>query len=143
MRRSPIRSGNGSFNGHTDWYIDWRYQSSQTPYGCLIHGIQTSVHVIHTLPALSEHVTDQQVIDVFTKFNTALTKHEKNHGNNGLTAAREMDKAFNEIPAQRSCRDLARIIDSIGNSTVQKYIQADDEYDRTTGNGTTEGAVIY
>ena len=22
MRRSPIREGGGTFNGHTDWYID-------------------------------------------------------------------------------------------------------------------------
>ncbi len=143
MHRSPIRAGGGSFNGHTDWFIDWRYQLSQTPYGCQVHGIQTKVHVIHTLPALSDHVSDQQTIDVFTKFSAALTQHEKNHGNNGLTAAREMDKAFNAIPPQQSCRKLAAIIDSIGNSTVQKYIQADDDYDRITGNGSTEGAVIY
>ena len=143
MRRSPIREGGGTFNGHTDWYVDWRYQSSQTPTGCQIHGMWTTVRVIHTLPALSQYVTDQQTIDVFTRFNDALTKHEKNHGNNGISAAREMDKAFSEVPAQQSCRNLARIIDSIGNTTIQKYTQADDEYDRMTRNGETEGAVIY
>lgn len=143
MRRSPIRAGGGSFNGHTDWYIDWRYQSSQAPSGCQVHSMRTSVHVIHTLPALSKNVTDQQTIEVFTRFNTALTSHELNHGNNGITAAREMDKAFSEIPRQQSCRDLARIIDSIGNATVQKYARADDEYDRATGSGASEGAVIH
>ena len=143
MRRSPIREGGGSFNGHTDWYIDWRYQSSQSPDGCQAHSIRTKAHVIHTLPVLSKHVTDQQTIDVFTRFNTALTRHELNHGENGLSAAREMDKAFSEIPAQQSCQNLARIIDDIGNKAVQKYIRADDEYDRLTRNGETEGAAIY
>ena len=38
---------------------------------------------------------------------------------------------------------MARIINSIGNTTIQKYIQADDEYDRMTRNGETEGAAIY
>ena len=115
----------------------------RSPSGCQVHGIRTTVRVIHPLPVLSQYVTDQQTIDVFTRFSDALTKHEKNHGNNGISAAREMDKAFNEIPAQQSCHNLAGIIDSIGNTAIQKYIQADDEYDRMTRSGETESAVIY
>lgn len=143
MRNSPIREGNGSYNGHTDWYIEWRNQSRQTPDGCQLISYTTKVHVVHILPALSEQVRDKQTIDVFNKFNSILTQHEKNHGNHGLTAAREIDKAFSEIPTQQNCRDLAQMINNIGNAIVQKYTQADIEYDRITDNGLTEGAVIY
>ena len=143
MRHSPIRAGNGSFNGHTDWYINWKYQPAPGPYGCQLHNIITRVHVIHTLPALSEYVTDKQTIDVFNTFNDALTRHEKNHGSNGLAAAREIDKTLSEIPPQRDCRYLSRMADDIASAIVQKYIQADDEYDRLTRNGETEGATIY
>jgi len=143
MRRSPIRAGGGSFNGHTDWYINWNFRSTPGPYGCQVSGTQTKVHVVHILPVLSEYVTDKQTIDVFNKFNAALTQHELNHGNNGLSAAGEMDKAFNEIPPQPNCRMLARMVDGIGNSVVQKYAQKDNEYDRLTNNGESEGAVIY
>lgn len=143
VRRSPIREAGGTFNGHTDWYIDWKYQATPGSGGCRLNDIKTTVHVIHTLPALSENVTDKQTIDVFNKFNNALTQHEKNHGNNGLTAAREMDKLFSEIQPQQDCRYLSRMVNDIGNSIVQKYIHADNEYDRTTNNGETEGAFIY
>ncbi len=143
MRRSPIRAGSGSFNGHTDWYINWNFRSAPGPYGCRVTNTQTKIHVVHILPVLSEYVTDQQTIEVFNKFNEALTRHELNHGNNGLSAAREMDKAFNEIPPQPNCRILARMVDGIGNSVVQKYAQKDNEYDRMTNNGESEGAVIY
>jgi len=143
MRRSPIRAGGGSFNGHTDWYIDWKYYSAQGPHGCQLIDTQTKVHVVHILPALSEYVTDKQTIEVFNKFNKALKQHEKNHGKNGLSAAREMDKAFNEIPPQPNCRMLSRMVNDIGNSIVQKYAQKDSEYDSLTNNGETEGAVIY
>ena len=143
MRRSPIRAGSGSYNGHTDWYIDWNYRTAPDPYGCQLTDIQTKVHVVHTLPVLSEHVTDEQIIEVFNKFNTALTQHEKNHGDHGLSAAREMDKVFREIPPQQNCRSLARLVDDTGNAIVQKYTQMDNDYDRTTNNGETEGAVIY
>ena len=143
MRHTPIRARGGSFNGRTDWYIDWRYRSSQQQHGCQLLNIETKVHVIYTLPTLSEYVTDALTIEAFNMFNDALTSHETNHGNNGLAAAREIDKAFNEMPLQPNCRNLARMIDDIGSAIVQKYIRADEEYDRMTRNGETEGAVIY
>jgi len=142
-RHSPIRARGGSFNGHTDWYIDWNYQTRQHPSHCQILTLTTTVKVIYTLPALSEYVNHQQTIDVFNTFNDALTKHETNHGKNGLTAAREIDSAFSNMPAQQNCRHVSRMINDIGNGTVQKYIRIDDEYDRSTKNGMTEGAVIY
>lgn len=143
MRRSPIRERGGSFNGHTDWLVNWNYKSTQGPHGCELKHIQTTVHIIHTLPKLSSYVTDKKTIEVFNTFSAALTQHEINHGNNGLAAAREIDKAFSEIQPQQNCRSLSRMINDIGNSIVQKYIYADQEYDRTTQNGFTEGAVIY
>lgn len=143
MRQSPVRAGSGSYNGHTDWYINWSFLATRDSYGCRATQIQTKVHVVHILPALSANVTDQQTIEIFNKFNTALTAHEKNHGNNGLLAAREIDKALNEIQPQRDCQSLTRMINNIGNSLVQKYTAKDNEYDRITNNGFTEGAVIY
>jgi len=143
MRHSPIRAGSGSFNGHTDWYINWRFRSSREANGCQLIDSQTKVHVVHILPKLSAQVTEQQTIDVFNKFNKALTQHEINHGKNGLSAAREMDKTFNELAPQQNCRNLARLIDRIGNDVVRKYAEKDNEYDRLTNNGESEGAVIY
>ena len=57
MRRSPIREGGGTFNGHTDWYVSWKYQSGPGPYGCQLNNIQTTVHVVHTLPVLDRKST--------------------------------------------------------------------------------------
>ena len=143
MRHTPIRDYKGSYNGHTDWYIDWQYQTRQEANICRINQLKVKVHVVHILPRLSEYVTDKQTIEVFNRFNAALTQHEKNHGNNGLSAAREIDKALNALQPQRSCHRTSWLIDDIGHSIVKKYVAADKEYDRTTNNGMTEGAVIY
>jgi len=143
MRHSPIRQGGGSFNGHTDWYINWKYQTTPSPYGCQLRDSQVNVRVVHILPALSEYVTDTQTIEVFNKFNDALTQHELNHGKHGLLAAREIDETFKGIQAQQNCRQMSRMLNDIGNSIVRKYAQKDSEYDRITSNGFTEGAVIY
>ena len=143
MRNTPIHDNGGTFNGHTDWYVDWNYSSTSTPYGCQLSNVQTKVHVVHILPRLSQYVTDPQTIEVFNKFNAALTLHENNHGNHGLLAARAIDQAFKEIPPQQNCRSLSRYINDMGKSIVQTYIQKDSDYDRLTNNGETEGAVIY
>lgn len=143
MRRTPIRERGGSYNGHTDWYVDWHYQSRQMRNTCLLQNIQTKVHVVYTLPELSSYVTDPQTIAVFNKFNSALTQHEKNHGKNGILAAREIDTALKNIETQRNCRYLSRRqINDIANNIIRKYTQADREYDRRTDNGRTEGALI-
>lgn len=143
MRNTPIRERSGSFNGHTDWRVDWQYQMKQAPDACHIQHIVTKIHVVHTLPVLSEAVTDKHTIEVFNAFSDALTQHEKNHGKHGLLAAREIDETLKTLQPQSDCHLLARLVDDIGNAVVQKYIFADNEYDRTTQNGRTEGAAIY
>jgi len=143
MRHSPIRQGGDSFNGHTVWYVDWKYQTTPSPYGCLLQSSQVNVRVVHILPALSKGVTDTQTIEVFNKFNKALTQHELNHGNHGLLAAKEIEETFKNTPAQPNCRQMSRLLNGTGDSIVRKYAQKDSEYDRDTRNGFTEGAVIY
>ena len=147
MRNSPVRAGRGSFNGHTDWYINWRPQLQRTPYGCQIQHFAINVRVLYTLPALSEYVTEQQTIDVFNQFNNALVTHEKKHGEHGIQAAREIEQAISSLQqgTQRpaNCHNIGREIDNIANAIVHKYAQADRDYDRVTNNGMTEGAVIY
>jgi len=143
MRNTPIREFGGSFNGRTNWFIDWNFYSHATQYGCKLTNAITKVRVVYILPALSEYVTDAQTIEAFNKFNDALTKHEHTHGSHGLQAAREIDEAFKQIPPQRNCRNLGRYVDNMANSIVNKYSRIDEEYDRSTRNGETEGAVIY
>jgi len=143
MRHSPIRARNGSYNGRTDWFIDWKFRSAFASKGCQLTDSQTTVRVVYILPTLSDSVSDPQTIAIFNKFSDALTLHEKNHGEHGLKAAREIDRLFSEIPPQENCRMLAKIVDGIGHATVQKYTQMDREYDRRTNNGATEGAVIH
>ncbi len=143
MRHSPIRDSNGSYNGRTDWYISWRYQAAPGSFGCQLHNITTTVQIVYTLPALSDQVTDLKTIETFNKFNAALTLHEKNHGNNGLLAASEIDEALNKSQPQLNCHQMNRAADATAKAIVKKYTQADIEYDRLTNNGMTEGAVIY
>lgn len=140
--RSPIREHGVTYHGHTDWNISWNYKVQQVPRGCVINNIQTRIEIKYTLPTLDERITDKKTIDRFNTFNQALTKHEHNHGANGLKAANEIDTALHSIAPQRNCRQLDRYANQLGHGIIQKYIDIDNEYDRSTRNGRTEGAYI-
>ncbi|HHO59699.1 MAG TPA: DUF922 domain-containing protein [Thiotrichales bacterium] len=140
--RSPIRGNNAIYHGNTDWNIKWRFTTQQQQGVCRIRDIHTTVTVTYTLPVLDKSVTDQNTIARFEKFSKALEKHEHNHGRNGLTAAKEIDDALQALKPQASCRQLEQTANRIGRGIVSKYSAIDDDYDRRTQNGRTEGAFI-
>ena len=141
--RSPIHENGNTFHGHTDWNISWNYQVQQLPDGsCALTNIQTSIETKYTLPKLDERITNQDIISRFNRFDKALTKHEHNHGANGLKAVSEIDEALHTLTPQRNCRQLDQHANQIGHNIVRKYIAIDNEYDRSTQNGRTEGAYI-
>ncbi len=145
--RSPIRENGMTFHGHTDWNISWNYKLQPVPGGCAITNIQTRVDIKYTLPKLDERITDSNITTRFADFNTALTRHEHNHGANGLKAAAEIDQALHALQTpeqdrQRNCRQLDRYANQTGHRIVQKYARLDSDYDRNTQNGRLEGAFI-
>ena len=142
-RMTPLRERGGSFNGRTDWKIDWRYQTTGDANGCNIHNVKVNISIVTTLPALSQYVTDPQTIKAFERFRDALVAHERNHGKNGLAAAEEIDAALSSIPTQRDCNAVSRLAEQYSQSIINKYVQKDREYDYRTRNGMTEGAIIY
>jgi len=139
---SPIREHGTTFHGHTDWNISWNYKVQQIPGGCTISGIQTRIDIKYTLPILNERTTNAATVLRFKAFNDALIKHEHNHGANGLKAANEIDAALHSIAPQRNCQQLDRYANQLGHGIIQRYIDIDNEYDRSTQNGRTEGAYI-
>lgn len=142
-RMTPLRERRGSFNGRTDWKIDWRYETTGDASGCNIHDVRVNINIVTTLPALSQYVTEPQTIKAFERFRDALVAHERNHGKNGLAAAEEIDAALSSIPTQHDCNAVSRLAEQYSQSIINKYVQKDREYDYRTRNGMTEGAIIY
>ena len=139
-RMTPLRERGGSFNGRTDWKIDWRYQTTGDAGGCNIHDVKVKINIVTTLPALSQYVTDPQTIREFERFRDALVAHERNHGKNGMAAANEIEQALKSIPTQRDCNAVSRMAEQRSQAIINKYVQKDHQYDYTTRNGMTEGA---
>ena len=67
--------------------------------------------------------TPKKVRKEFDEMYAALLRHERNHGKNGIRAARDIEKA--------KCKG--------GDAIIARYLQADKDYDRKTKHGKTEG----
>lgn len=140
--RSPVRSNAMVFHGNTDWNVSWRFQLQPVPGGCKLTSIKTHVDITYTLPALDGRVKDKETRKRFNAFSEALTRHEHNHGKNGLKAAKDIDDGLHNLRPAGNCRQLEQEANALGHRIVKQYSEADSEYDRVTQNGRTEGAFI-
>lgn len=115
LRREMARKGPKGFWGYTRWNIRWSASC------------QVEVHVTYSLP---QHINLQSLSpEVRTKFKRMLANlqaHEKLHGQNGINAAREIDRA--------NCRGAQSII--------RKYNRADVALDKRSKHGARDGVVL-
>ncbi len=140
--RSPVREKGLTFHGNTDWSISWRFKTQKIAGSCKLFDIHTLIDIKYTLPVLDKHIQNKNTIKRFTVFSNALVRHEHNHGLNGKKAAREIDDALRALRPEINCTQLEQAANNLGRSIVQKYTAIDNEYDRVTQNGRTEGAFI-
>lgn len=139
-RQSPLKRVRGAFNtrtiwARTDWEVKWSYLTIGNIDRCQIDDVKVRAHIVYNLPRLSQDVSDQNTIEAFNRYLKALTAHERTHAQNGINAARDIEKAMNKIPPQRDCLMIARITKRIGKHYINKYVYEDQRYDYMTHNG--------
>ena len=78
----------------------------------------------------------------FDKYYKALLKHEKEHKNSGLYAARDIEKEILSLGAFNNCQKLEKIANNKGKNIIEKYNKRDKDYDQRTDHGRTEGVNI-
>jgi predicted secreted Zn-dependent protease len=134
---------NSRRTGHTHWHVRWTYKWKKKDNDCEIKQVNTFLTVTYTLPRIpDDHVVHADVRDSFDRYYEALFKHEEEHKNSGLYAALEIEDAIINLGSFRKCRDLDAAAEKTGNSIIKKFNKRDEDYDRETDHGRTEGARI-
>ena len=111
--QSQLKSkGPKGFWAYTSWYVRWSG-------ACAV-----SVEIRYTMPKLIKNdAMPASVLSIWNKMYAALEKHERNHGQHGINAAREIER--------NGCRN--------GKAIIRKWAEQDRIYDRKTQHGKTEG----
>jgi predicted secreted Zn-dependent protease len=93
--RSPIIFKGKKFKGYTKWYVEWRIRWLENQGSCKITQVKTALTVTYTLPKIpKDYKTPGETRTIFNNFYAALFKHEQNHRDSGLYAARDIEQAL-------------------------------------------------
>jgi predicted secreted Zn-dependent protease len=140
---TPIRVQGRKFRGYTKWYVRWQFTWYEKPGRCDITGVQTFLTVNYTLPRIpAKHRLPPATRAAFDRYYQALFRHEQNHKNSGLYAAREIETAIANLPPFKTCPALETAANQLGYRLIERYAQRDRDYDRETDHGRLEGVVL-
>lgn len=143
LQASPIVSNGKKFIGYTNWWVDWKYTTRNESGMCTVATVDTRVTITYTMPRLKDSIAIPPVVrEKFTTFHSRLMTHEEGHADHGIFAAREIDKALISLPRQGNCTALLPLARQTADAIIEKYKQKDKDYDRLTGHGRTQGAVL-
>jgi predicted secreted Zn-dependent protease len=76
------------------------------------------------------------------QFADALKRHEDDHKDHGLAAGKEIEAALLAAKPESNCEDLAAAANSVAEAIVTKYQKVDQDYDRKTDHGRSQGATL-
>lgn len=134
------------FDAQTTWYITWKYNwqapnSSQDP--CKLTDVQVLVSINILFPQWTNQNSGSSPLQAkWSKYLTALEKHEQEHENNGMEAAQEIEAALLGITSMPSCPELQTKVDSTAKSILKQHHIWDKQFDIDTNHGKKDGAVF-
>ena len=132
-----------SFDGHTDWRIDWHFQMTTVGASCRCDSFTTQTAITITLPRWTAPTNaSPEVRDAWKSFFTALSKHESSHAQNAQAAVTEMHQRVKRLPTENDCAVLKKKIDDTAGRVVSEFRQRDEEFDRQTAHGAKDGAFL-
>jgi predicted secreted Zn-dependent protease len=137
------RFSNGRYDALTRWYITGNYKYIPGDSRCQIYQPQVFLMVKTTLPKWNPtSKANPKLVRKWRKYIKVLRLHENGHKQNGIEAARELQKSLSQIPSYSSCQSLATAVKELSQKITTKYNQKDLEYDRQTKHGATQGAIF-
>jgi predicted secreted Zn-dependent protease len=138
---SPVHTDGRTYHAHTEWHVDWHYHYTLQPGGgCRIDSVHTLLTATITLPAPADPALADS--PAFVTYLGALQRHEQGHYAIGRSAAAAIDQGLLALPAQDSCAVLAAAADAFANQALARARDTEARYDRDTGHGRTQGAVL-
>ena len=138
---TPIRRGGKRFHGYTAWNVDWQFWWRSDASGrCRITRVSTQLTTTVQLPQLQGGTGAQRA--TFERYAKALHHHEQGHVQWGRDAAQAIDQGIAALPAAADCAALERNANALGKRLLEEHVGREQEYDRRTGHGATQGAQL-
>ena len=129
-----------SYDSITRWSVYWRFAYQNGAQGCAIATVSATVDASIVMPRLAaETEAPPALTRAFADYTEKLLVHERGHVKNGVDIARRIEDGIRVLPPRRSCDELARSANALGDSLLKEGNRMDVEYDARTQHGLTQG----
>jgi len=128
-------------DGYTRCKIDWKYTTDSSGADCRLASLNIKTDITITVPTLAAPAKGGEVLQTHWKtYLKALLEHENGHRAIGLAAAAEIRKRLTALGPASDRNALAKTIKREAEKVLSEFQKRQDEYDKTTDNGRTQGA---
>ena len=145
IRQSIDHARPGGRSARTDgsavWKVTWRYRVQGGDQECRLASFTTHTTITMTLPAWNApSQADEDVKKRWSKYYTALLRHEVGHAKLAQAAAEEIRKRVTQLGTAANCPSLKRAVQAAAEEVLGDYRERDLDYDRRTRHGVKDGA---
>ena len=142
-QNGPPGADGKRYAGKTKWDVQWKFKHEQHGVTCEMEEVAVAVGVAQTLPKWRSEKKGVAALKTrWQQFTDALKRHEDGHKDHGVAAGREIEAALLAAKPASNCEDLAASANSSADAIVKKYQKLDKDYDRKTGQGRSQGAML-
>ena len=129
--------------GMCTWKITWSYAAAGGAGKCGLQKLSMKVEAVIDLPRWTNRGSGPPALQAeWDRFIVALRQHEDGHKDNGVRAANDLAGRLRALPPEKDCAALDAKIRAVGERVIAEHRLADQAYDRSTGHGATQGAVL-
>lgn len=138
--KGPLDKHGKKVSGLTRWKISWKFHKAAKAGSCEFTEFKATLDGTITMPRwVVTQSVPKPLMDSWQRFLTALLVHEQGHYSNGFRAAEEVRALGRGFRVPGDCSTIATEFNERATAIIDKYRIADDEYDRRTQSGRTQG----
>jgi|GEM_PF-843088 len=133
--RSPRRKAKSVAVAWCRWEISWVIHTLQDETLCRVNAIDTTIDVTITMPRWVNYAAaGSGMKEAWNTYYTSVLEHEEIHGNNGIAAARDIQRRLSDLSGRYSCKDLKADGNQLAHRIIDEYREKDVELDRVSRN---------
>ena len=138
----PTGKDGKRYHALTNWKIDWNYRWISSNTHCQLEKVEVNTDVTYLMPELSSKPSLSKIMhNRWNRYYLALFKHEQQHKDYAVSAAKELDRELNTLKLQ-PCAQLEKNISAQAQSILDKYKRLEKGFDRRTEHGIKQGVLL-
>lgn len=131
------------YDSLTLWDVTWDHGFKRAPNVCSTASFRVTLEIIFRYPRWTKpDDAPRPLMEKWDHYLKNLAIHENGHRDMAVKAATELTLAVAQLPPAATCDDLNREVRALSNNRMKKLTEEQNEYDKTTDHGVTQGALF-